>query len=112
MGVGDDVQVHREGDAKTIRSLPVRNLHTALPHRASAPGTTQAAMADEEEYVEAFVQGDDSALLAQIKAREAACTPLLKYAWHGTLRAGHIAKLHLGCRFCACAWSPVVLVRS
>ena len=35
-------------------------------------------MADDDEYVEAFVGGDDDALLAAVKQREAACQPLLK----------------------------------
>ena len=68
-------------------------------------------MADEDEYVEAFVQGEDSALLAQIKAREAACAPLLKYAWHGTQHAAHTLQSCASTRS-AREWSPVVLVRA
>jgi hypothetical protein len=63
-------------------------IHTCLLvrrcFRSRCSEASAEAMADEDEYVEAFVQGEDSALLAQIKAREAACAPLLKYAWHGT----------------------------
>ena len=39
-------------------------------------------MADDDEYVESFVQADDSVLMAAIQARDAAVTPLLKYAAH------------------------------
>jgi hypothetical protein len=35
---------------------------------------------DEGEYVESFVQADDSALMAAIQARDAAVMPLLKCA--------------------------------
>jgi hypothetical protein len=35
-------------------------------------------MADDEEYVSTFVQGDDNALMAAVQARDAAVTPLLK----------------------------------
>jgi hypothetical protein len=34
-------------------------------------------MADDDDYVETFVQGDDSAIMAAVKAREAAIAPLL-----------------------------------
>mmetsp|Transcript_16730 Transcript_16730/g.42981 ORF Transcript_16730/g.42981 Transcript_16730/m.42981 type:complete len:145 (+) Transcript_16730:130-564(+) len=35
-------------------------------------------MADDEEYVESFMQGDDNELMAKIREREAACAPFLK----------------------------------
>lgn len=43
--------------------------------------------AEDDEYVESFVQGDDSVLMAAIQARDAACAPLLKCACR-TLSAG------------------------
>ena len=39
---------------------------------------TQSSMADEDEYVDSFVMGDDNQLLSAIQQREAACAPLLK----------------------------------
>ena len=35
-------------------------------------------MSDDEEWKSSFVQGDDAALTAAIKAREAECDPLLR----------------------------------
>ena len=50
------------------------------PSRSSRRRTAQisSAMSDDEEWKSSFVQGDDAALTAAIKAREAECDPLLR----------------------------------
>ena len=70
----------RDDAARPPRSRRARARREGSPsaHRRGGGDVSHTPQSDDEEWKSSFVQGDDAALTAAIKAREAECDPLLR----------------------------------